>query len=100
MAAQPARETNLDQHFEFGRNWEKFVAQLSEISANQSIEAIQRFMQRQDLRGLSFLDIGCGSGLSSLAACRLGAKSILSVDIDPKNIASVQNLKAKFEVPS
>jgi len=34
----------------------------------------------------SFIDIGCGSGILSIAAIRLGAKSVLGVDIDEESI--------------
>ena len=40
------------------------------------------FLQVNDLRGRTFLDVGSGSGLFSLAAHRLGAK-VLSFDFDP-----------------
>jgi ribosomal protein L11 methylase PrmA len=35
-----------------------------------------------DLTGLSFLDVGCGSGLSSLAALTLGAGQVMAFDLD------------------
>ena len=34
----------------------------------------------------SILDIGCGSGILGISSIKLGAKSVLSVDIDPKSI--------------
>ena len=34
--------------------------------------------------GQTVLDLGCGSGILSIAALRLGAKSAVGVDIDPK----------------
>lgn len=33
--------------------------------------------------GMQVLDIGCGSGILGIAACLLGAKSALGIDIDP-----------------
>lgn len=42
----------------------------------------------QDLGGLNVIDVGCGSGILSIAAIKLGAKSVLGVDID---IESVKN---------
>ena len=92
-------ETKLESHFEFGKNWEKLVSQLGDESVANAARALAGFLEREDLRGLSFLDVGCGSGLSSLAAFQLGAKSIVSVDIDPQNIANVSRLRAKFSVP-
>ena len=53
---------------------------------------------KDGLKGKSFLDIGCGSGLSFLAAYNLGAKSITSVDIDPLNIENTNSLKNKFNI--
>jgi len=41
-----------------------------------------------DLRGLNVIDVGCGSGILSIAALKLGAKTVLGVDID---IESVKN---------
>ncbi len=42
----------------------------------------------KDLGGLSAIDVGCGSGILSIAALKLGADKVLGVDID---IESVKN---------
>ncbi len=39
-------------------------------------------LERHITEGCDFLDIGCGSGILSIAACLLGAGSALGVDID------------------
>ena len=39
------------------------------------------------LSGVSFLDVGCGSGLMSLAALREGASRVVSFDFDPDSVA-------------
>lgn len=45
-----------------------------------------------DLHGKRVLDVGCGSGILSIAALKLGAESVDGVDIDPQAItASRQN---------
>src|SRR3972149_1633493 len=36
----------------------------------------------KDLGGLNVIDVGCGSGILSIAAIKLGAKTVLGVDID------------------
>ncbi len=40
-------------------------------------------LERHITPGCGFLDIGCGSGILSIAACLLGAGSAFGVDIDP-----------------
>src|SRR5204862_7777872 len=45
--------------------------------------SLKEMLGRESLAGLSFLDIGCGSGLFSLAAMRLGASRVHSFDYDP-----------------
>jgi SAM-dependent methyltransferase len=99
MSSSPAQsdDRSLAAHFEFGRNWERLLPDVDESRVQAAMRDISSFFQR-DLAGLSFLDVGCGSGLSSYAAYRLGARSITSVDIDPKNIANVQRIKQRFEV--
>lgn len=49
----------------------------------------------EDLRGKTFLDVGSGSGLFSLAAKRLGAK-VSSFDYDPKSVACTKELKRRY----
>ena len=52
-------------------------------------------LDRDTLLGISFLDIGSGSGLSSLAARRLGA-TVTSFDFDPDSVACTVELKRRF----
>ncbi|OGO22702.1 MAG: hypothetical protein A2Y54_01605 [Chloroflexi bacterium RBG_16_51_16] len=39
---------------------------------------------------VGFIDIGCGSGILSIAALKLGANSSLAVDIDPESLANAR----------
>jgi SAM-dependent methyltransferase len=48
-----------------------------------------------NLQGRRFLDIGCGSGLFSLAARRLGAE-VHSFDFDPQSVACARELKRRY----
>ena len=45
------------------------------------------------IKDCAVIDFGCGSGILALAACRLGAKHVYAVDIDPQAlIASKDNI--------
>jgi len=60
------------------------------------------------VKNQTVLDIGCGSGILTLAALLLGAKSAIGIDIDPealvhaKKNAKLNNLNATFtdKIPS
>ena len=49
----------------------------------------------KSIAGRSFLDVGCGSGLFSLAARRLGAR-VHSFDFDPQSVACTAELKRRY----
>src|SRR5437667_6325363 len=53
-------------------------------------------LEMTGLRGRSFLDIGSGSGLFSLAGRRVGAKRVPSFDYDPNSVACTRELKRRF----
>ncbi|MBL0710272.1 MAG: 50S ribosomal protein L11 methyltransferase [Colwellia sp.] len=47
-----------------------------------------------DLQDKTVVDFGCGSGILSLAALKLGAKKVIGIDIDPQALqASLANAK-------
>jgi 2-polyprenyl-6-hydroxyphenyl methylase/3-demethylubiquinone-9 3-methyltransferase len=49
----------------------------------------------QSLAGKNFLDIGSGSGIFSLAACRMGAR-VHSFDFDPDSVDCTRILKSRY----
>jgi ribosomal protein L11 methyltransferase len=51
-----------------------------------------KWLAQQDLRGLSIIDYGCGSGILGIACLLLGAKEVIGIDIDPQALlASLDN---------
>lgn len=52
--------------------------------AHASTQMVMKCMESLPLENASCLDLGSGSGILSIAALRLGAKSAAGVDIDPK----------------
>jgi ribosomal protein L11 methyltransferase len=50
------------------------------------------WMADKNFSNQSVIDYGCGSGILSIAACKLGANRVFGVDIDPQAIdASLEN---------
>lgn len=79
----------VEQRFEFGKNWHDFIQKNYDqekvaISKNHML----KFMGRENLNGLTFLDIGCGSGLHSMAALQSGVSSVHGFDYDPNSVAA------------
>ena len=52
--------------------------------AHPSTQMVMQTMEETDLKDAVCLDLGSGSGILSITALRLGAKSAVGVDIDPK----------------
>ena len=86
--------------YEFGRNWQFFNN--SFFSQERVIivkESILRFLNLKNLYGKTFLDIGSGSGLQSLAAYNAGAERIFSFDYDPNSVEATKSLWRKSGRP-
>ena len=81
--------------FAFGKNWKNFLNVLSEDRIAVAIKSLQDMFQVETLRGATFLDIGCGSGMFSLAAMKLGA-NVHSFDFDPESVACTTQLKNRY----
>ena len=90
-----AAEVARGERFEFGANWRRFLAVLNDDRIRQAEDGLAGMLGRRDLRGLSFLDVGSGSGLSSLAARRLGA-TVHSFDYDPQSVACTEELRRRY----
>lgn len=87
--------------FAFGKNWASYIDQnFSEERIAISLQYMLDFLKLPDMSGQTFLDIGCGSGLHSLAALRANARSIVSFDYDPQSVATTRKLHAYCGSPS
>ena len=79
--------------FAFGRNWSEFIdRKFSQDRVDIARNHILRFVKKRDLSNCDVLDIGCGSGLHSLAALQAGARRIRSFDYDPASVQTAQRL--------
>ena len=80
----------LETHFSFGENWSQYAQKIDEARIEEAEKSLIRLVGREAIEGKTFLDIGCGSGLFSLAAVRLGCRKLLAVDLDPKSVETTR----------
>lgn len=95
IAQQHAEEIEKGKRFEFGKNWSAFLSVLDEERILKAEESLKEMLEVATLEGKTFLDIGSGSGLFSLAARRLGAK-VFSFDFDSNSFNCTKELKRRF----
>lgn len=80
-------------HFKFGENWQNFIkSSFNEERIAISQQHLLAFLEMSNLNGKTFLEIGCGSGLHSLAAWISGADQIVSFDLDPASVKATLTL--------
>lgn len=92
-----ASEIRLGQRYEFGANWRRFLTTLTPGKIAEAERSLREMLDRGDLADKTFLDVGSGSGLFSLAARNLGAR-VHSFDYDPQSVACTAMLREKFAV--
>lgn len=90
-----SKAAEKEARFEFGKNWSRFLSVLNEERIEEAVKSLKDMLEVTDLKGKSFLDIGSGSGLFSLAAKRLGAR-VHSFDYDKHSVACAAELKRRF----
>jgi 2-polyprenyl-6-hydroxyphenyl methylase/3-demethylubiquinone-9 3-methyltransferase len=84
------------KRFEFGKNWIFFVERdFSRERCEIAKSRLLAFAGLKTLQGYRFLDVGCGSGIHSLAAVEAGAEEVYSFDCDPNSVAATKLIKSK-----
>lgn len=86
--------------FCFGKNWQEFLRGFDEERLRIAESSLLDFMRQENLEGKSFIDIGCGSGLFSYAAFRLGARPVVSFDVDPLCVRCCTALRERAGNPA
>jgi 2-polyprenyl-3-methyl-5-hydroxy-6-metoxy-1,4-benzoquinol methylase len=85
-----------DAHrFAFGDNWAQFLSVLDEERIAIAQKSLCDMLELDSFAGRRFLDIGSGSGLSSLVARRLGAE-VHSFDYDVQSVACTAELRRRY----
>ncbi|MBG0776942.1 MAG: class I SAM-dependent methyltransferase [Desulfovibrionaceae bacterium] len=78
----------MSTRYAFGKNWADFSRKVQEARIAHATDRLAHLLP--DIAGRTFLDIGSGSGLHSLAALRLGAARVLAIDLDEDSVATTR----------
>ena len=70
----PVGPDDLEIHLDPGRSFG--------TGAHPSTRLVLELLQSRSLQGASVLDVGCGSGILSVAAAHLGARTVTAVDVE------------------
>ncbi|WP_164888313.1 MULTISPECIES: class I SAM-dependent methyltransferase [unclassified Mesorhizobium] len=84
----------MNARYDFGRNWSELAARFKEEHLDHACENLRRLVG--DVKGRTFLDIGCGSGLHSAAALRLGARNVWALDYDVRCVETTNAVLSQF----
>jgi 2-polyprenyl-3-methyl-5-hydroxy-6-metoxy-1,4-benzoquinol methylase len=89
-------EVRTGERFAFGKNWQRFLSQLNDERIAQAERSLKEMLGPDEIGDRTFIDVGCGSGLFSLAAMRLGARRVHSLDFDPDSVECAAQLRGRF----
>src|SRR5215510_15029085 len=90
-----ASEVARGERFKFGENWSRFLEVLTDARIAEAVGSLKEKLETDSLEGKTFLDVGSGSGLFSLAARKLGAR-VHSFDFDPQSVACTSELRRRY----
>ena len=100
MTATVRPTADREERFAFGANWLRFLDTIDDARIDEAVRSMRDFLGTDDLKGQTVLDLGSGSGLFSLAATRLGAERVHSVDFDPASVACTDEVRRRFADPA
>jgi len=88
-------DKNKNLAFNFGANWQRFSdSSLDNLKFEEALNSLDHLIGHEKIKGSSFLDIGCGSGIFAIAASLAGARKVVGIDISKESIsASISNKK-------
>ena len=91
------------QRFGFGLNWRSYSKRISFPEIEHAKKGLIKLLpENYSFINKSFIDIGCGSGIHSIAAYSLNFKNIIATDFDQVSvnttITNMETFNVKFDV--
>jgi 2-polyprenyl-3-methyl-5-hydroxy-6-metoxy-1,4-benzoquinol methylase len=90
-------ETLVGSHFAFGENWSNYAQSVSVDHLAHAANDLRSLLSESAFKGKRFCDIGCGSGIHSVAAAQMGAH-VTAIDIDVNSTNTALGLARRFKV--
>jgi 2-polyprenyl-6-hydroxyphenyl methylase/3-demethylubiquinone-9 3-methyltransferase len=87
---------NSDEHFDFGQNWQNFSNLVDAGRIEEAKKNLIEVLGSEKIKGKTILDIGCGSGIHSLAFLELEAAHVVAFDFDLKSVDTSINLLKEY----
>lgn len=85
----------MSSRFSFGSNWIRYVRYVvNNDILDEAVSSLDRY--GVDLRDKTVIDVGCGSGLFTVAFCIKQAKEVIAFDYDQKSVIATKILLNKF----
>lgn len=83
--------------FDFGKNWQDFSTRvLDDGHLAQARDSLVGLLGCDSLAGRSFVDVGFGSGIFSIAARQLGADPVVGIDVSAESVEAACTNARRF----
>jgi 2-polyprenyl-6-hydroxyphenyl methylase/3-demethylubiquinone-9 3-methyltransferase len=85
--------------FSFGKNWKDYLATINETIIAEAGTDLDDWLGRDFIEGKRVIDVGSGSGLSSLCLWRRRPRELVSFDYDIHSVEATQTLRSREGAP-
>jgi 2-polyprenyl-6-hydroxyphenyl methylase/3-demethylubiquinone-9 3-methyltransferase len=83
--------------FNFGENWRRYSNSILDATrVDAARDALMSLVGEENIRDKRFLDVGCGSGIVSIAAAQCSAAEIIGIDVSAEAVEVSRKNAARF----
>jgi len=88
---------NKEISFDFGENWKDYSKNaLGEKQLSEAKKSLELLIGKDKIHNKKIFDLGCGSGIFSIALHQLKAKEVIGIDISKESIQTSLENKERF----
>src|SRR5439155_14243704 len=79
--------------FSFGKNWKDYLSTIDEQVRQVASKDIEEWIGTPEIKGKRVVDVGSGSGLSSLCFYNASPAELVSFDYDEHSVEATKSLR-------